>query len=678
MVVVAAACYDGSLHGWRDEAGGGSELVFAYKAHQSCAKCLAVSGVGGAGGDDGEQLMASGGTDEVVKVYSLSKMRERVELVEHEDTVLSVAFVGNKFLLSGGNDGKLCLWRCKDWNLVSTLKGHKPGPVTSIAVHPSGSAALSTSKDNSLRMWNLENARPASRHRLEKFKVLDMATWSPDGLKYAVVGDERTVLVFDARDATGKPMHVLDCRGRVNAVQCTAIGSVMAGLDNGDLRLFDAQGKLTRTVSCGHRIRAVRSVDNDKDFYVALSNGKILHYRQEDDDDEDQWTVVETLRAGSATHLTCMAVAVPSRPAVTAVADDGLGSRKTAATPVTKQPATGKPKRKSRAGEAAADSGEEASQADNMSTVSANGASGLTITGELQLACLFAYVMSLVITGLLVSRVHTLRERKSSKNQQNKVGNWLCLCLLGMSLLFCFATLIHMVTQNYELSCDLAYLTCIFLYASTKIMTYVFMTEKVFIATRKSRVKRLKSRAYRINFLLLMPFAGLLLLMYCFGWSQKTSDGCRIIMTAKASLPLAVYDTIFTSAMTLQFFRILWRLSRKKVQGEPPGREYHSKRAVAVVQQVALKNVKGALLSLVSTAINLSSLAIAGVQGQPMPLCYTLCIIDVTINCFVTYRMTTTGPFCSCSSVAAPHKVAASPSSVISKRPDGSTGANLT
>ena len=38
-----------------------------------------------------------------------------------------------------------------------------------------------------------------------------------------------------------------------------------------------------------------------------------------------------------------------------------------------------------------------------------------------------------------------------------------------LSLLFCFATLVHMVTHNLELSCTLGYYTCIFLYASTKV-----------------------------------------------------------------------------------------------------------------------------------------------------------------------------------------------------------------
>ena len=160
---VAIGCYDGSIAGWDVDVGfvgdagnesSRSELVFAYKAHNSCVKCIAA-------GDMKGKYMSSGGTDDAVRVYDAVRLKELGALEMHEGNVNCVTFVGSKHMISGGEDGKLCMWRTSDWLCVHELKGHKIGPVTSIVPHPSGKLAFSTSTDNSLRLWNLMNGRAA-------------------------------------------------------------------------------------------------------------------------------------------------------------------------------------------------------------------------------------------------------------------------------------------------------------------------------------------------------------------------------------------------------------------------------------------------------------------------------------------------------------------------------------
>ena len=41
-----------------------------------------------------------------------------------------------------------------DWSCLHILGGHK-ATVSDVAVHPSGKLALSVSRDNTLRLWNL-------------------------------------------------------------------------------------------------------------------------------------------------------------------------------------------------------------------------------------------------------------------------------------------------------------------------------------------------------------------------------------------------------------------------------------------------------------------------------------------------------------------------------------------
>ncbi|RKP22290.1 WD40-repeat-containing domain protein [Syncephalis pseudoplumigaleata] len=57
-------------------------------------------------------------------------------------------------MISTGEDGKLCLWRTKDWECLRVLKGHT-GAIHCADVHPTGRVALSVGADRTLRSWDL-------------------------------------------------------------------------------------------------------------------------------------------------------------------------------------------------------------------------------------------------------------------------------------------------------------------------------------------------------------------------------------------------------------------------------------------------------------------------------------------------------------------------------------------
>lgn len=56
---------------------------------------------------------------------------------------------------AGSVGGEICIWKADgDWELVKTMKGHKAA-VNCLAAHPSGSLALSVSRDKQMRLWDL-------------------------------------------------------------------------------------------------------------------------------------------------------------------------------------------------------------------------------------------------------------------------------------------------------------------------------------------------------------------------------------------------------------------------------------------------------------------------------------------------------------------------------------------
>ena len=316
MLSVIASAYDGSLHGWQ-----GSveelKLVFAFKAHESCIRVL----------DAKDDIACSAASDESIQVYDLGRRKviDRMSGV-HDEEVTALAFAKDKdgdiFLISGDAKGRLYVWEMQERKVIHELKGHKQSSaVTSIAVHPSGRVALSTAKDNSLRMWDLVNAKPAPRIKLDDFSTLSCTCWSPDdGARYALVGDEMTLAVFDALSPSEKPTGLCKHPRRINSVRFAQDVVLITACDDGILRVVGADGSLVRKFEQSNgriRLRDVAFValaphdtnEEDEDpssqsviVGGAYSDGCIRLWNLDDDQDEP----FANLNVGTGAHLTSM------------------------------------------------------------------------------------------------------------------------------------------------------------------------------------------------------------------------------------------------------------------------------------------------------------------------------------------------------------------------------------
>lgn len=157
--------------------------IFIFPAHIGCIKSLAIGG----------HFLASGSTDEKIQLYDLKRRKELGALLQHQGTITALTFHTKTHMLSGSDDGKICVWRTKDWECLKIMKGHQAS-VHSIAIHPSGKIALSVSVDHSVRLWNLLLGKQASMTRLqgEGLKV----AWNPSGTGYSIMFDQE-VGIYD-------------------------------------------------------------------------------------------------------------------------------------------------------------------------------------------------------------------------------------------------------------------------------------------------------------------------------------------------------------------------------------------------------------------------------------------------------------------------------------------------
>ncbi|KAK9448687.1 WD40-repeat-containing domain protein [Limtongia smithiae] len=171
--------------------------IFHFASHTASIRSIAHA----------KRYLVTGGNDEHIRLYDLQKRKEIGTLMFHEGSVSCMEFTNTrtskdnetlgsdgKWLLSGGEDGKILIWRTKDWEVLADMKGHK-GAVNDISVHPSGKIALSVGRDRTLRLWNLMTAKNASLLKLRNGEAQQVC-WNKDGSRYAV-GWQRKIAIYD-------------------------------------------------------------------------------------------------------------------------------------------------------------------------------------------------------------------------------------------------------------------------------------------------------------------------------------------------------------------------------------------------------------------------------------------------------------------------------------------------
>ncbi|XP_020746745.2 p21-activated protein kinase-interacting protein 1 isoform X1 [Odocoileus virginianus] len=223
--------------------------------------------------------------------------------ISYSGTITCLKFHGNKHLISGAEDGLICVWDAKRWECLKSIRAHK-GHVTFLSIHPSGKLALSVGTDKTLRTWNLVEGRSAFIKNIKQ--NAHIVEWSPKGEKYIVVILNRIdVYQLDTASVSG----TITNERRVSSVTFLSESVLAVAGDEEVVRFFDCDSLTCLSEFKAHenRVKDMFSFETPEHHVLvtASSDGFIKMWKLEQDKTVSPSLLCEV---NTNARLTCLGV----------------------------------------------------------------------------------------------------------------------------------------------------------------------------------------------------------------------------------------------------------------------------------------------------------------------------------------------------------------------------------
>lgn len=373
-LVIAAGTYDGVLAGWEfaEETKKNTDktdarpltLSFATAVHEGSIRNLCMAG---SVKKNEPGALLSCGYDETLRTHDWNKRQTsngEIRTPAGFGTPICSAFApptgqSTHCVVGFSSDGKICIYKKRDWSVQHTLAGHAGG-IGALAVHPTGKLALSGGViDGKLKLWDLTKGRlsfvskinPASTHAgRARYDTIASVIWSEGGDFYAFAhGPHVTVREV----ATGKTLLDVEMPSRVNQVALMSGPEglfVVAACNDGSLPVLAVEDNKDESRKAIMAIEPVDShlageerfkcIQSVRDYYVVTANSagvvSLMNLQgainmmmsdpvsedenslpeddesDEQDSDNDDDTelavdIVESVRLGTGARITCLA-----------------------------------------------------------------------------------------------------------------------------------------------------------------------------------------------------------------------------------------------------------------------------------------------------------------------------------------------------------------------------------
>uniref|UniRef100_A0A8C3Y696 Katanin p80 WD40 repeat-containing subunit B1 n=1 Tax=Catharus ustulatus TaxID=91951 RepID=A0A8C3Y696_CATUS len=163
------------------------------------------------------RMLATGGDDCRVNIWSVSKPNCIMSLTGHTSPIESLQVNPNeKLIVAGSRSGSIRVWDLEAAKVLRSLPGHKAN-ICSLHFHPFGSFVASGSLDTNIKLWDVRRKGCIFTFKGHK-EAVRCLRFSPDGKWVASAADDHTVKLWDL--TAGKLMFEFTGHtGPVNVVE---------------------------------------------------------------------------------------------------------------------------------------------------------------------------------------------------------------------------------------------------------------------------------------------------------------------------------------------------------------------------------------------------------------------------------------------------------------------------
>uniref|UniRef100_A0A8D0G0R4 p21-activated protein kinase-interacting protein 1-like n=1 Tax=Strix occidentalis caurina TaxID=311401 RepID=A0A8D0G0R4_STROC len=294
---LVAGCYEQVLFGFAARPAESWTVVpdFTHHAHSASLSAVAVN----------NRYVVTGSRDETIQIYDMKKKVEHGALLQHNGTITCLEFYGTAHLLSGAEDGLICIWNTKRWECLKSIKAHK-GQVTSLSIHPSGKLALSVGTDKTLRfLRNIECKK--SVYTNVSCTDAHIIKWSPDGERYVtVITNKVDIYKLDTASITG----TITTEKRISSLRFITDSVLVIAGDDEIIRFYscDSQKCLCEFKAHENRIKGIYSFEREGQHVIvtASSDGYIKMWNLDLNKIKDVPSLL--CEVSTKARLTCLAV----------------------------------------------------------------------------------------------------------------------------------------------------------------------------------------------------------------------------------------------------------------------------------------------------------------------------------------------------------------------------------
>ncbi len=184
-----------------------------------------------------QSMIALGGPQKIVRVYSTSTGELMYECRKHTDWVYSVEFSPDGVLLaSSDRSGGLLVWEAQTGREYLTLTGHT-GPVYSVSWRIDGNVLASGSEDTTIRLWEMENGNQIKSWGAHGGGVFSIE-YCRDG-RIVSSGRDKVAKLWDANGGAIRGFEAFNDLA-LQVTHCDETDRVIAGDWTGDVRVWNA------------------------------------------------------------------------------------------------------------------------------------------------------------------------------------------------------------------------------------------------------------------------------------------------------------------------------------------------------------------------------------------------------------------------------------------------------